>query len=82
MVYHGFYEEPVEWIGVATREGVEALPSSTPLYSGLYLPSLQPRELGEAVRVARGGGAAGISLFEMDGLSDDHLVQLKEAMEA
>jgi uncharacterized lipoprotein YddW (UPF0748 family) len=82
MLYHGFYEEPIEWIGAASREGVEALRPDTPLYSGLYLPSLPPVELGEAVRVARGAGAAGVSLFEMDGLSGDHLVQLKEALEA
>jgi len=82
MLYHGFYEESIQWIGTASREGVDALPSHTPLYSGLYLPSLSPEELGEAVRVARGGGAAGVALFEMGGLSDDHLVQIREAMEA
>jgi uncharacterized lipoprotein YddW (UPF0748 family) len=80
MIYHGFYEEELSWIGTATREGVDALSNTTPLYSGLYLPSLTPQELGEAVRLARASGAAGVSLFPMGRLSDEHLAELREAL--
>jgi len=80
MVYHEFYEEELPWIGTATREGVEALPEGTPLYSGLYLPSLAPDELGDAVRFARAAGAAGVSLFPMARLSDEHLARLRVAL--
>jgi uncharacterized lipoprotein YddW (UPF0748 family) len=73
MAYHGFYNEPVPWIGEAVREGVAALPGTTPLYAGLYLPDLTPGDLGTAVGVAMAAGAAGVSVFEMDGLSDQHL---------
>ena len=79
MLYHEFYEEDLAWIGAATREGVSALDPGTPLYSGLYLPSLPSRKLGEAVRIAGRAGAAGVSLFEMNGLTDEHLVELKAA---
>lgn len=81
MIYHEFYEEEQAWIGAATRQGVEALAGATPLYSGLYLPSLTPEELGVAVRLGRDSGAAGVSLFPMDGLGDEHLVQLQRALE-
>jgi uncharacterized lipoprotein YddW (UPF0748 family) len=81
MLYHEFYEEEVAWIGDATREGVDALAAGVPLYSGLYLPSLSPEDLGGAVRVARNGGATGVSLFEMEALSDGHLERLREALE-
>ncbi len=80
MLYHTFYNEEVEWIGTATREGIEALPGRTPLFSGLYLPSLPPEALGRAVQVAREAGAAGVSLFEMDGLSERHLAELAAAL--
>jgi uncharacterized lipoprotein YddW (UPF0748 family) len=73
MAYHGFYHEPVSWIGDAVREGVAALPATTPLYAGLYLPDLAPDDLAAAARFATEAGAAGISVFEMDGLSDEHL---------
>ena len=80
MIYHSFYNEPVQWIGEATAEGVAALPAAKPLFSGLYLPQLTPEELGTAVGLARGAGAAGVSLFEVGGLSDDRLRSLRESL--
>ncbi len=77
MLYHQFYEEELPWIGEATRDGVDALPPSVPLYSGLYLPSLSAEETAAAVRVARGGGASGVSFFEMGRLTDPYLEQLE-----
>lgn len=76
MIYHSFYQESLAWIGAATRDGVAALAGRLPLYSGLYLPSLSPDELGEALRFARGAGAAGAAMFESGGLSEAHLARL------
>ena len=67
--------------GGAPRNGVADAPGGvetgprpgTPLNAGLYLPSLEPGDLGEAVATARGAGAAGVSMFEMHGLTDEHL---------
>jgi len=73
MLYHGFYREPVEWIGRGVAEGVVALPRATPLVAGVYLPDLPPEALSRAIRSARDAGAAGIAMFEMGGLSDAHL---------
>ncbi|KPK79725.1 MAG: hypothetical protein AMS25_11575 [Gemmatimonas sp. SM23_52] len=80
MIYHNFYQEDLAWIGEATREGVAALPAETPLYSGLYLPSLTPAELAHAVHAALQGGASGVSTFEMGSLSDAHLAHFSEAV--
>ena len=82
MLYQGFYMEDVAWIGNGVREGIAALAERgrTPLCAGLYLPSLDPARLADAVRTARSAGAAGVSLFEMDGLSDEHLAALRTAL--
>ncbi len=80
MLYHGFYREPISWIAGATAEGVAALPVSTPLVAGVYLPDLPPPALGEAIRAAREGGAAGVSMFEMGGLTDAHLQVVRSAI--
>lgn len=77
MLYHGFYEQPVSWIGTGVGEGVAALEGRFPLNAGLYLPDLNPAEMAEAIRIARESGAAGFSLFEMNGISDAHLEQLR-----
>jgi hypothetical protein len=48
----------------------------------LYLPSLTPEELAAAIDYAREAGAAGVSLFEMNGLTDEHLTAVREALGA
>lgn len=80
MLYHGFYDQAVSWIGPAVREGVAALPPDRPLYAGLYLPDLPPDALAQAARYALEAGAAGVSLFEMDGASDAHLAALRSVI--
>ncbi len=71
MIYQGFYLEDIEWIGEATRKGVEALGGEIPLYAGLYLPDLpKPENLRVAAEDALASGAAGISLFGE--VSEDH----------
>lgn len=80
MAYHGFYLEPVEWIATATREGLAQVGDRFPLHAGLYLPDLPPDALGRAVRLALGAGAAGVSLFELDGLTDAHLAAFAAAL--
>lgn len=80
MLYHSFYEQDLRWIGQGVAAGVSALASGRPLYAGLYLPSLSPSALGDAVRYARAAGAAGVSCFEMNGLTDGHLEVLARAL--
>lgn len=79
MLYNGFYRQDLNWIGNGVREDVAALPPGRPVYAGLYLPDLTADALAAAVRTAADAGAAGVSLFEMDGLTDAHLRALREA---
>ncbi len=77
MLYHNFYEESLEWIGRAVREGIASLkspavqPGATPtpqprqLFAGLYLPALSASERVEAAEIAHDAGAQGVSFFEM-----------------
>jgi uncharacterized lipoprotein YddW (UPF0748 family) len=73
MLYHRFYEEDVPWVGTSVGEGLQALPEGRPLYAGLYLPDLPPADLRAALQSATSAGAAGVSLFEIAGLTDAHL---------
>lgn len=77
MLYHNFYLENLNWIGFATEQGVRELKEGTPLYAGLYVPALTPNQLSTAINNARSSGAKGISLFEWNALSEDHLKVLR-----
>ena len=79
MAYHQMYDEPVSWIGHATRQGRDAVGPDGSLFPGLYLPHLTPAELETAIDAARAGGATGVSLFEADRLTDEHLSVLAAA---
>ncbi len=80
MLYNSFYEEPVSWIGTGVAEGVNALGGRFPLYAGLYLPDLDPDALAEAIGEARSNGAAGFSLFEMNGITDERMAGIRKAL--
>ncbi len=69
MMYHGFYQKDINWIGFCTQQGVRDLQGNGRLYSGLYLPALTPTELESAIRQARDNGAAGVSLFDLNALT-------------
>jgi len=62
-------------------EGVTAVThSGATLLSGLYLPDLTPTQLAEAIRASRNAGASGVSTFEMNGLTDEHLAVIRAAL--
>jgi uncharacterized lipoprotein YddW (UPF0748 family) len=73
MLYHGFYNQPIDWIGPSVKEGVAALTRGRTLHAGLYLPDLPPEDLARAARVALAAGASGVCTFEMNGLTPAHL---------
>lgn len=76
MIYNGFYNEPVHWIGHAAREGVLALQRRTrgsiPLNAGIYVPDLSPEELARGAELALQAGAAGVVLFDEGATTDAH----------
>ncbi|MGM0531121.1 MAG: family 10 glycosylhydrolase [Bacteroidota bacterium] len=80
MIYHSFYNKDVSWIEEATREGVNELPAEVPLYTGLYLPELNPDELAEALNHAHEGGAKGVSFFNGNTPSKEHWKKWNEAL--
>ncbi|MFT5818924.1 MAG: uncharacterized lipoprotein YddW (UPF0748 family) [Crocinitomix sp.] len=82
MLYQNFYQESVNWIGFATKQGVNAV--DFPIYAGLYSPGLKDAvDLEKAIRLAKENGASGFSIFTADGLSDEQkavLIKLKKEM--
>ena len=68
-------------VGASTSEGGTAVThAGATLRSGLYLPDLTPGQRAEAIRVSRNAGTAGVSTFEMNGLTDEHLAVIRAAL--
>ena len=72
MMYHNFYHKPVSWIGRAVEECRSELPATTDLYSGVFLPDLNPVKLAQAYDFAMENGASGIALFPDHELTKEH----------
>ena len=65
MIYHNFYNEEIDWIGYATKQGYEDLKGkNTELHTGVYVPSMNEKDLKTAIELARDNGASGVSFFD------------------
>jgi hypothetical protein len=79
MVYQGFYEKEIPWIGEAVTEGVTALDGKFPMYAGLYMPDLPGEDdLKKAIQTALKAGATGVSVFGK--MEDQHWKQFSAAV--
>lgn len=62
MIYHGFYLQPVEWIGEMVLENVQAVKFT--IFAGIYMPDFHhPAEFAKALRLIKKNGGSGVSLF-------------------
>lgn len=84
MVYHGFYNEEIDWIGFATKQGLTDVESQNiGLNTGIYIPPFtSAEELKQAIHLAKDNGAKGISFFDGPELTDDYLKAIKETKES
>ncbi len=73
MLYHNFYNAPLEWIGENIKMQIADLENPKPIYAGLFLPSLKPEELIKAIEIAYKAKSSGIALFSHDHLSESLL---------
>lgn len=80
MIYNNFYNEEIDWIGFATRQGVKDLEGSkTELHTGIYVPEMSPEQLAEAIQQAKDNGAKGAAFFDGNALTDEQLAVIKAA---
>jgi uncharacterized lipoprotein YddW (UPF0748 family) len=80
MLYQNFYYGSHDWIRRETVEGVKSIAQTVPLYSGLYIPSLTPRELQSAIVKSIEGGAGGVCLFNYEAMTSQHWKELKDVL--
>lgn len=77
MIYHNFYNEETDWIGFATKQGVEDL-RHTQLHTGIYVPLISAEELKKAILFAKENGAKGVSFYDGPDISTEQLQVIQE----
>jgi uncharacterized lipoprotein YddW (UPF0748 family) len=86
MLYHTFYNEDIEWIGAQTEAAYSRMREANnlkPIYPGLFVPSLKPEEITEAVQAALRKQAKGVSLFSYRAMAEsDHWEFARQALAA
>ena len=82
MLYQNFYRENINWIGFATKQGVNDV--DFPIISGLNASALRKEgDLEKAIIISKENGAKGISIFTADGLNKEQqsvFVKLKNKL--
>lgn len=84
MIYHGFYNEEIDWIGFATKQGVEDVKDKgISVNTGIYMPDFKSvEELKEAILLAKENGAKGVTFFDGPALTSAYLKAIKETKES
>jgi uncharacterized lipoprotein YddW (UPF0748 family) len=78
MLYNTFYQEGPDWVKKETQEAVASV--TVPIYSGLYVPDLDPAGVTSVVRASIDGGAGGVSLFSHGGMTDEKWKAFQEGV--
>ncbi|MGV8962064.1 MAG: family 10 glycosylhydrolase [Candidatus Saccharimonadaceae bacterium] len=72
MLYHNFYNKDINWVGERLEQEIAELKNPAPVYAGLYIPSLTPAELTQAIAIVKQTPAKGYSLFSFGDIKDGH----------
>lgn len=80
MIYHGFYNEEIDWIGYATKQSVNDVKANNiGINTGVYLPPFtSAEELKQAILLAKKNGAKGVTFFDGPQLTDEYLKTIKD----
>ena len=84
MIYHGFYNEEVDWIGFATKQGVEDVKDrGIGINTGIFVPDFKSvEEFKQAILLAKENGAKGITFFDGTAISEEYFKAIKETKES
>ena len=72
MLYHNFYNRDIDFITEHTYKAILRLHDQRPVYSGLFIPSIPPETLHDAIAAGRNGGSSGTAFFELSSMQDAH----------
>jgi len=78
MLYHGFYEEKIEWIGDAITIGLDETRCKIPIFAGIFLHDMTPKDFTGTIEIVKSKHGAGISIFNWNDMRPEYWKILKE----
>lgn len=82
MIYNGFYNKPISWIGETVKEDVETMGTPKTLLAGVYVPDIKETEkMNEAIDQALDNGAKGVVFFNLPDMTQAHFDLIKKRYE-
>jgi uncharacterized lipoprotein YddW (UPF0748 family) len=80
MLYNGFYNEGIDWIGEQTKKEVEGMQNHAPIYSGLFVHQFGAEDMSHAVQVSLDAGASGVALFASPLMTEEQWTAFAQAV--
>jgi hypothetical protein len=80
MLYQGFYNKNVEWIGEEVEKAKMRLKNDKPIFAGVFLPDCKGEILNEAIKVIQNSSAQGIAFFELGNLGVEERKVIKQLL--
>ena len=83
MLYQGFYNKEIEWIGEEVQKALTRLKKADndkPVYSGLFLEHIKAEEMEKTMKIVKDAGAKGISLFAHSNITEEYWKVLEKIL--
>ena len=80
MLYHGFYNEDIDWIGEEVHKALTRLDHKKPVYAGLFMPHMKGNDLANAISRAMENGGSGICLFALSNIDEKDKMVLQKML--
>ena len=81
MLYHGFYNADINWVGEEVQKALQRLDNSKPVYAGLFKGHIEPEQWSTAIEVSKKAGGKGISVFDLGSLKEEDWAALGVALQ-
>ncbi len=80
MLYQGFYNKEVDWIGEEVEKARARLKNDKPIFAGVFMPDCKGEVLRDAINVVQKSSAQGIAFFDLGNLGTEEQKVIKELL--
>jgi uncharacterized lipoprotein YddW (UPF0748 family) len=80
MLYHNFYNEPVEWIGKITKVAIAETNPKIPIHAGIFLPDCKAGDIKKIIHDIKNAGGKGVAFFSANSITKEKGRAIKKVL--